>query len=71
MGLPIFELLESDEIYEGNLIKIDLDKGIVYNIDTSKEYKFAPIPPFMQELIGAGGLINYAKEILKGNNETI
>ncbi len=69
MGLPIFELLNTDEFNEGNLVKIDLDKGIVTNIDTNKEYKFSPIPPFMQELIAAGGLINYAKETLKEENE--
>ncbi len=69
MGLPIFELLNTDEFREGDLVKIDLDKGLVTNIDTKKEYKFAPIPPFMQELIAAGGLINYAKETLKENNE--
>ena len=64
MGLPIFEVLESDEINEGDLIKIDLDKGIIHNIDTGKEYRFAPIPPFMQELVKAGGLIEYAKKEL-------
>ena len=69
MGLPIFELLNTDEFREGDLVKIDLDKGIIHNVDTKKEYKFAPIPPFMQELIAAGGLINYAKESLKENNE--
>ncbi|MBP6497993.1 MAG: 3-isopropylmalate dehydratase, partial [Campylobacteraceae bacterium] len=26
-----------------------------------KTYKFTPIPPFMQELLACGGLINYAK----------
>jgi 3-isopropylmalate/(R)-2-methylmalate dehydratase small subunit len=71
MGLPIFELLESDEINEGDLVKIDLDKGIIHDIDTGKKYKFAPIPDFMQNLIAAGGLINYAKEILKENNENV
>ena len=69
MGLPIFELLNTDEFNEGDLIKIDLDKGLITNIDTKKEYTFAPIPPFMQELIAAGGLINYAKETIKENNE--
>jgi 3-isopropylmalate/(R)-2-methylmalate dehydratase small subunit len=62
MGLPIFEVLESDEIEEGNLVKIDLDSGTIYNFDTNKSYNFSPIPEFMQELIGAGGLINYARE---------
>ena len=64
MGLPIFELLESDEINEGDLIKIDLDNGTIENFNTKKTYNFQPIPEFMQELIAAGGLINYAREEL-------
>ena len=71
MGLPIFEVLESDEINEGDLIKIDLDRGIIHNIDTGKDYKFTPIPEFMQNLISAGGLINFAKEMLKEKNEKL
>ena len=62
MGLPIFELKESDEISEGDLIKIDLDNGVIEDLTTKKKYNFTPIPPFMQELIASGGLINYAKE---------
>jgi 3-isopropylmalate/(R)-2-methylmalate dehydratase small subunit len=62
MGLPIFEVLESDEINEGDLVKIDLDNGTIHNFDTNKTYNFSPIPEFMQELIAAGGLINYARE---------
>jgi 3-isopropylmalate/(R)-2-methylmalate dehydratase small subunit len=62
MGLPIFELPESIEIKEGENITIDLDAGKIINNTTSKSYDFTPIPPFMQELIAAGGLINYAKE---------
>ena len=62
MGLPIFELPESIEIKEGENITIDLDAGKIINNTTSKSYDFIPIPPFMQELIAAGGLINYAKE---------
>lgn len=62
MGLPIFEVLQSDEINEGDLVKIDLDSGEIHNFDTKKSYTFQPIPEFMQELIAANGLINYAKE---------
>lgn len=68
MGLPIFELPESLEIKEGEEISIDLDAGVITNLTTNKTYKFIPIPPFMQELIASGGLINYAKaEMTKGN----
>jgi 3-isopropylmalate/(R)-2-methylmalate dehydratase small subunit len=66
MGLPIFELNESDEIKEGQHINIDMENGKIENIDTKKSYKFIPIPEFMQELIHCGGLINYAKKEMKG-----
>ena len=62
MGLPIFELKEAGEIKEGELIKIDLDSGEIEDTSKGKTYKFNPIPPFMQELLACGGLINYAKE---------
>ena len=67
MGLPIFELPESLEIKEGEEISIDLDNGKITNNTTNKTYNFIAIPPFMQELIASGGLINYAKaEMVKG-----
>jgi 3-isopropylmalate/(R)-2-methylmalate dehydratase small subunit len=61
MGLPIFELPESLEIKEGEEISIDLINGEITNNTQNKTYKFTAIPPFMQELIASGGLINYAK----------
>ncbi len=61
MGLPIFELKESDEIHEGDLIKIDLDSGEIEDLTQKTTFHFTPIPPFMQELINCGGLINFAK----------
>lgn len=65
MGLPIFELPQSDEIKEGDRIKIDMDAGTITNLSQDKVYDFTPIPPFMQELIAAGGLMNYAQIELK------
>lgn len=69
MGLPIFELKEADEINENDTIKIDMDKGEIINITQAKTYKFIPIPPFMQQLVDAGGLIEFAKKELKGKSE--
>ncbi|MEA1919816.1 MAG: 3-isopropylmalate dehydratase small subunit [Campylobacterota bacterium] len=62
MGLPIFELPESMEIKEGERISIDMDAGTIVNITTQKSYSFTAIPEFMQELLNAGGLMNYAKD---------
>ena len=62
MGLTILELKESSEIKEGDILSIDLDNGTIENKDSGKTYKFTPIPPFMQELVSCGGLMNYAKK---------
>ena len=62
MGLPIFELEESAEIDEGDTVKIDMAKGEIINISQAKRYKFSAIPDFMQELVDAGGLIEFAKK---------
>ena len=40
--------------------------GTITNKTTSKTYNFTPIPPFMQELIDAGGLMNFAVNEIKG-----
>ncbi len=63
IGLPIFESFEaSEKIKEGDVIEIDADRGIIKNITRDEEYKANPIPPFMQELIAAGGQVEWTKK---------
>ena len=70
MGLPIFELKEAVEINEGDTVRVDMDAGEIINISQAKKYKFSPIPEFMQELVDAGGLIQFAKnEIANKKNQ--
>lgn len=65
IGLPIFESPEASKaIRDGDVIEIDADKGIIRNITKAEEYNARPIPPFMQELIEAGGLIEWTKKRL-------
>ena len=66
IGLPIFESEDaSQKIREGDEIQIDADKGIIKNITRNEEYTAKPIPQFMQELISAGGLIEWTKKKLQ------
>lgn len=66
IGLPIFESAEgSEKITGADEIEIDADKGTIRNLSTHEEYKANPIPPFMQELIDAGGLIEWTKQRLR------
>lgn len=66
MGLPIFELPQSAEISEGDEVSVDMNAGTITNKTTNKTYNFVPIPEFMQELIDAGGLMNFAKNEIEG-----
>jgi len=61
MGLPIFEVEEANEIKEGDEVSIDMEQGLVVNTTQNKSYTFKAIPPFMQELLSAGGLMEFAK----------
>ncbi len=63
MGLPIFESAEAVEgIKEGEEIEVDADRGVIRNLTTNREFRVAPVPSFMQELIAAGGLMAYTKK---------
>ena len=66
MGLPIFELKESAQIAEGDEVSVNMDAGTITNKTTNKSYNFTPIPAFMQELIDAGGLMNFAQNEIQG-----
>ncbi|GAB4538379.1 MAG: 3-isopropylmalate dehydratase small subunit [Thermodesulfovibrionia bacterium] len=66
IGLPIFESdVAPDEIKEGDEVEIDADRGIIKNLTSGEEYISKPIPPFMQELISSGGLIEWTRKRLK------
>ncbi|MBI4949375.1 MAG: 3-isopropylmalate dehydratase small subunit [Deltaproteobacteria bacterium] len=58
MGLPILECEEAAASTEsGDVIEVDMSTGEIVNVTKGKRFKARPIPPFMQELIAAGGLM--------------
>jgi 3-isopropylmalate/(R)-2-methylmalate dehydratase small subunit len=68
IGLPIFESESAiDNIAEGDEIEIDADKGVIRHISKNIDYHAKPIPLFMQELIKAGGLIEWTKKRIKAS----
>lgn len=67
-GLVILEVKEADKISEGDELKVDLAAGTVQNITKGETYMFNAIPPFMMELLNAGGLMEYAAEEIKRAN---
>lgn len=60
MGLPIFESAQAAKaINTGDEVQVDPATGIIRNIVTGEEYFAEPYPPFMMDLIEAGGLIPF------------
>ena len=59
MGLPIFESAELyDRVQGGQEIEVDGDEGSIRIVGAEgRPLPIQPIPPFMQELISAGGLM--------------
>ncbi len=60
IGLPIIECVEAARgIEAGDEVEVDFDSGMIYNRTKGTEFKGQPFPPFMQNIITEGGLVNY------------
>jgi len=67
IGLPILEVEDAQKhIKSGDTVEVDLGTGIVINETSGSRFTAAPFPPFMQDIINAGGLINRVKRKLSG-----
>jgi len=59
IGLAILECDEAaKDIKGGDGVKVDFDTGIIENVTTGKQYKGQPFPPFIQNIVANGGLLN-------------
>jgi 3-isopropylmalate/(R)-2-methylmalate dehydratase small subunit len=66
MGLPIVENVEAArEAQPGDILSVDLATGIIVNETKGKSYQSTPIPPFMMELVNAGGLLEYTAKRMR------
>ena len=66
IGLPILECPKAAAAAKsGDILEIDAGAGTITNRTSGKTYQASPIPPFMQELVQAGGLMNYMKKLVK------
>ena len=59
IGLPILECeAAADAIQAGDLVSVDFDTGVITDETTGATFQAEPFPPFIQEIIAAGGLMN-------------
>lgn len=63
IGLPILECEQAaEEIGANDEVSVDFDTGVITNLTTGKTYMAQPFPPFIQNIIKSGGLLNSLKE---------
>jgi 3-isopropylmalate/(R)-2-methylmalate dehydratase small subunit len=62
-GLPIMEAPDAvDAIADGDRVSVDADTGAVTDETTGATFKAQPFPPFIREIIEAGGLVERTKK---------
>ncbi len=62
-GLPIFECSAAvEKLATGHQLEVDLETGQIRNLTSGEGYKARPYPPFMMELLRAGGLVSYTRQ---------
>ena len=63
IGLPLLESAEAaDDIQDGDRLSVDLIAGEIENLTRGRSYQARPIPPFMERLIKAGGLVEHIRK---------
>ena len=63
IGLPILECEQAaQEIEAGHEVTVDFDTGIITDVTTGTSYQAQPFPPFIQNIIKCGGLLNSLRE---------
>lgn len=63
IGLPILECpAASEAIQAGDKVHVDFDTGVITNETTGQTFQAQLFPPFIQEIIKAGGLMNSIRQ---------
>jgi 3-isopropylmalate/(R)-2-methylmalate dehydratase small subunit len=66
IGFPILECPEAvDATAAGDELTVDFETGVITNVTAGKRFKAEPFPPFVRDMIRAGGLMNSLKERVK------
>ncbi len=62
MGLVLLEVGDDyKKLGDGDEIEVDTASGVIRNLTTGEQVQCAPVPPFMQSILDAGGLVEYGK----------
>lgn len=62
VGLPVFEVTNIEkEVNPGDTLIVDTESGMITDESNEKQFRAVPMPETLQEIIKAGGLVEYAR----------
>ena len=65
VGLPILECPEIvGRVAKGDILDIDLGTGVITNQTSGEAFRAQPFPEFLNDLVEAGGLVEYGRKRL-------
>jgi len=68
-GMPAIECPQARDAFEtGDEVELDMGAGVLRNLTKGTEVAFKPLPPFLMEIIGDGGLVPHLKRRLGGGD---
>lgn len=60
-GLPLIEC-DTDQIDEGDELKVDLENGILHDVTKGIDIPITPLPKVMLKILSDGGLVEHFKK---------
>ncbi|MBO8129781.1 MAG: 3-isopropylmalate dehydratase small subunit [Peptococcaceae bacterium] len=66
LAIPVFGIRK--ETKQGDLLEIDVTRGIVKNCTRNKTFKFVPYDQFIIDMLAEGGITKYTLKMLEKND---
>lgn len=65
LGLPAVVCAQAKRIRPGDELKLDLERGVIINLNTGETLACEPIPAFLMEILRDGGLVPHLERRLR------
>ncbi len=62
LGLPVVECKNVDKISDQDLLRVDLEAGVIKNLTKEDTYRIKSFPTELWQILYEGGLVEYVKK---------
>jgi 3-isopropylmalate/(R)-2-methylmalate dehydratase small subunit len=62
IGLPVVECKDVDKVSDQDLLRVDLEAGVIKNLTKEDTYRIKSFPTELWQILSEGGLVQYVKK---------